>query len=240
MKRSIIATLFFIFALPRLAQLSSNHLKNEDGGNAFGSILLMYNQLGPAAERPSYNAFYYAMKGFLRLDHMDRLTNARYLTIVDYSLASSRKRLWVIDVPEHRIVQTSFVAHGKNSGLTMARLFSNKSGSHKSSLGFFLTGRTYVGKHGFSLKLRGIEPGINDQAFERSIVIHPASYATEEFVRHYGRLGRSFGCLALPPVINKKIISEIKNESCLFIYYPDKEYLNHSLLLTGVKRPNSL
>lgn len=142
------------------------------------------------------------------------------ITLIDFSLPSTQKRLWVIDLSTTTILAESYVAHGKNSGVTNAEKFSNRPNSYQSSLGFYKTGKTYYGKHGYSLRLYGLEKNINDLAFQRAIVMHPASYATEQFIEEHGRLGRSFGCPALPPDVSQKIIDYIKDESLLFIYHP--------------------
>lgn len=204
---------------------------SDDNSVGMSPISEKYNDLAPADQRPSYDAFRYGMEGYRKMLADGMLDNDRYLTIVDYSLPSTQKRMWVIDVKRDRIVQRSLVAHGRNSGVKRAHSFSNKPGSYKSSIGFFLTGKVYRGKHGLSLRLTGVEPGINDHARERDIVIHPASYATHSFIDRYGRLGRSYGCLALPPAVTSRIIREVKRRSSLFVYYPDSSYLEHSKFL---------
>lgn len=202
------------------------------------TIDLVYSELEPAVEKPSFDAFYYGMEGYLKMKDAGEIGNPRYLTIVDYSLPSTKKRLWVIDMDNHVIVQKTLVAHGKNSGVNRAHDFSNKPGTYMSSLGFFLTGHIYEGKHGLSLRLRGLEPGINDHARERDIVIHPADYATRAFIKQNGRLGRSFGCLALPPRVNKQIIMKVRRSALLFVYYPEPSYFRHSKILADVPLPN--
>jgi hypothetical protein len=114
-----------------------------------------------------------------------------------------------------------------------ANRFSNKKQSHESALGFFVTGKTYQGGQGYSLQLQGLDTGYNDHSLSRGIVIHAADYATGEYVTRYGRLGRSFGCPALHPALNRPIINLIKDGSVLFSYYPDPAYINHSLILNG-------
>jgi hypothetical protein len=124
------------------------------------------------------------------------------------------------------------VAHGRNTGDEFARSFSNKEGSLKSSLGFYVTENPIIGSHtGFSLMINGVEKGFNDNAERRAIIMHAADYATENFIRKYGRLGRSLGCPALPPELNKLIIETIKGGTCLFLYNPDKNYLSNSSFL---------
>jgi len=234
MKKITVSFLFLLFG-PGITTLSSHGVKTVLAINKDYEIEQSWEQLIPEDVRPEFKPFYYAVKGYWALRNSDQLTNIHYLTIIDFSLASSEKRLWVVDMRSNQIVERSLVSHGKNSGLYEAHSFSNIPGSHKSSLGFYLTGKAYEGKHGYSLRLTGLEKGINDNAEERAIVIHSASYATKSFVEQYGRLGRSYGCLALSPLSNRTIIPEIKNKSCLFIYYPDKGYLQKSRFLSSVE-----
>lgn len=154
-----------------------------------------------------------------------QLSKNNVITIIDFNLPSSKKRLWTIDVNSGEILIHSLVAHGKNSGDNKAQKFSNTPHSLQSSLGFYLTENTYFGKHGYSLRLKGMEKGINDKAFERAIVVHSADYVSEDFIKANGRLGRSFGCPALPKNINEKFINTTKEGSLLFIFHDS--YLEH-------------
>jgi hypothetical protein len=177
-------------------------------------------------------AFEYALKGFEKLRLSNRLKNTNIITIADYSQPSNKKRLYVIDLKDKKLLFNTYVAHGRNSGIIYATRFSNKEGSLMSSLGFFITGRTIISPHtGFSLSLNGVEKGINDLAMKRAIIMHGAPYMTEEFIKKYGRTGRSFGCPALPPDVYKPVIQTIKEGTCLFIYSPDAAYLSKSVLL---------
>ncbi len=185
----------------------------------------IYNLLGHSELKPSYKLFYAGIKGYNALIREQRLNNYRYLTLIDFSLSSKLRRLWVIDLESMQVVHNSLVAHGKNTGEEFAIKFSNIPKTNMSSLGFYVTGGTYYGKYGLSLYLDGIESGINDNARKRAIVMHSAPYATRNFINKYGRLGRSYGCPALPPAKSTEIIETIKDKSCLFIYYPDKNYL---------------
>ncbi len=175
-----------------------------------------------SATVPSLESFEIAYKGYENLKVQNKLENS-ILTIIDFSLSSNTKRLWVIDMDSNEVLYHTLVAHGMNSGEEFATNFSNKSESYKSSLGFYLTAEIYTGKHGSSLKLDGIEKGVNDNARERAIVIHGADYVSETFARNNGRLGRSQGCPALPNNLCPKIISKIKNKSVLFIYHPSRK-----------------
>jgi hypothetical protein len=142
------------------------------------------------------------------------------LTLIDFSLSSNEKRLWVIDLATKTILFNSLVAHGRNTGDEFAKRFSNSAESFKSSLGIYVTGEIYNGKHGKSLKLDGLEKGINDNARNRGIVMHAADYVSSFFIKAHNRLGRSQGCPALPAEFTEKIINKIKDKSCLYIYYP--------------------
>jgi L,D-transpeptidase catalytic domain len=153
------------------------------------------------------------------------------LTIIDYSLPSTARRLWVIDVPARRVVFNELVAHGAASGENYAAAFSNEPGSRQSSLGLFRTEDTYAGQHGESLRLSGLEPGINDRAMERAIVIHGAPYVSPTFIAARGELGRSWGCPALEHGVERRVIERIKGGTAFFVYYPDPHWLHTSRFL---------
>jgi hypothetical protein len=150
------------------------------------------------------------------------------LTIIDYSLPSTQKRLWVLDMKTGAVLFHELVAHGKNSGWEKPTKFSNVEGSLMSSIGVYVTGGTYVGKHGRSLTLDGLEAGFNDQARARAIVVHAADYATPEFAQKEGRLGRSWGCPALDPRVAMKVIDAIEGGSVVVGWYPDDAWLKAS------------
>lgn len=173
----------------------------------------------------SKDIFNIALTGYHQID---KLKNKKIITIIDYTKASTEERFFVINLDRKELIFRSFVAHGKNSGENFAKNFSNQSRSLESCLGFFLTAETYYGKHGYSLRLDGIENEINDNARKRSIVIHGANYVYQEFIDKYGRLGRSWGCPALPVDLSKQIIDSIANGSCLFAYSDNKEYFKKS------------
>jgi len=181
----------------------------------------------------SEDAFNYAMKGFDYLGKANLITKKNIVTIVDFSKPSTQKRLFVIDVSSGKILFNTWVAHGHNSGNEYANQFSNLPESHQSSLGFYSTMETYIGEHGYSLRLKGCEKGINDKAFERAIVIHGADYVSDQFINKRGTLGRSYGCPAIPTELSKKIIDVIKNGSCLFLYHPTKKYCTQSKILNS-------
>jgi len=172
----------------------------------------------------NYTAFKQALTGYYKI------TTERndIITLIDFTKPSTEERFYVLDIKQKKMLFSSHVSHGRNSGENYATSFSNQSGSYKSSLGFYLTGNTYYGKHGYSLILNGLEKGINDKAKERAIVIHGASYANPSAIAGKGRLGRSLGCPALPQAVSGAIINAIKNGSLLYIYADDKNYLEQS------------
>lgn len=183
---------------------------------------LVYSKLDSSQfNLPKLESFKEALIGFYELKDKG-LIQKEVLTLVDFSLSSNTKRLWVIDLSTNTILYNSLVAHGKNTGEEFAHSFSNTNSSFKSSLGFYVTGETYTGKHGMSLKLDGIEKGINDNARMRGVVIHGANYVSNAFIKYNNRLGRSLGCPAIPEDALKGIVNTIKNKSCLFIYHPSR------------------
>lgn len=176
----------------------------------------------------SFEIFYIAIAGYQQINNLNK---KGIISIIDFSKPSTEKRFFVIDLKNKRLIYKCFVAHGKNSGDNYAESFSNQPGSLKSSIGFFLTTETYYGGHGYSLRLEGLEKGVNDNARTRELVIHGASYVSEAFIRKTGRLGRSWGCPALPLENSKEIIDKISGGSCLFIYGNDNNYKENSAFL---------
>jgi hypothetical protein len=177
----------------------------------------------------SFKVFNIAFAGYHQINNLNKRS---IISILDFSKPSTEKRFFVIDLENKKLIYKCFVAHGKNSGENYAKSFSNQPESLKSSLGFFLTAETFSGDHGYSLRLNGLEKGINDNARAREIVIHGAEYVSEEFIKKYGRLGRSWGCPALPVEISKEIINKISGGSCLFIYADDSYYTENSVFLS--------
>ena len=158
-------------------------------------------------------------------------TNDRLLTVIDYSKASTEPRLWVLDLEREQVLFEELVAHGRGSGDNYATRFSNAEGSHQTSLGLFRTADTSVGSNGYSLRLDGLETGVNDRARERAIVMHGAPYVSAANLRTVGRLGRSHGCPALRPAIARTVIDTVKGRGLLFSYYPDPAWLAASKYL---------
>ena len=190
--------------------------------------ILICNQIGNYSL--SFEAFDLALTGYGELKDSLHLRE-NIITVVDFSQPSTKKRFYLINIDSKKVLFQDYVAHGKNTGVIEAKKFSNIANSNQSSLGFFKTGETYHGKNGLSLRLDGLEKGINNLARKRAIVIHAADYAEETFIKKYGRLGRSYGCPSLPPENYNKIIELIKNGTLLFIYSPQETYLHSSEIL---------
>ena len=193
----------------------------------------LYQQLKLKAAGLKKEVFAMALQGYKKLEALNRISRNGILSIVDFSKPSTKRRLYILDLKECRLVLNTLVAHGRNSGMIYARSFSNKPESNKSSLGFYTTLNTYWGEKGYALKLKGEEPGVNDNAYERNIVVHGSDYVTEKFMRSTGHLGRSLGCPAVPARYSKKVIDYIKNGSCLFIYHPAKKYFQQTKLINS-------
>ncbi|MCQ4257957.1 murein L,D-transpeptidase catalytic domain family protein [Stutzerimonas stutzeri] len=156
---------------------------------------------------------------------------AQRLAVIDFSLPSSERRLWIFDLKQRRLLLEEFVAHGMKSGENLATRFSNVLGSHQSSIGLFRTAESYSGKHGYSLRMDGLEPGVNDLARERAIVIHPADYVNPAWIATQGRIGRSQGCPAVRPEVARMVVDSLKGGQFMFSWYPDQEWLQSSAYL---------
>lgn len=179
---------------------------------------------------PSFNVFEKAYRGYLNLQAVGKLSqNKQILTICDLSLSANINRMWIIDLSQNKVLLHTLVAHGQGSGEEYAVKFSNKMNSHQTSLGFYVTGDTYTGEHGRSLYLHGMDRGFNNMAYERAIVVHGADYVSKDFICNNERLGRSWGCPAVPAKLSNKVIDHIKDGTCLFIYYPQEKYLKSSV-----------
>jgi len=190
---------------------------------------ILYSSLHFEGNQLNKEVFDKAFQGFENLKKSGNLNaDCHLLTVCDFSLSSNTKRLWVIDTNEKKILFNSLVAHGKNTGEEFAEKFSNTESSYQSSLGFYVTDVTYNGDNGYSLKLLGMDKGFNDAALDRAIVMHGADYVNEDFAKQHKRIGRSWGCPAIPRDLAEPIINTIKGKNVLFIYYPDENYLNSS------------
>ncbi|WP_431216703.1 murein L,D-transpeptidase catalytic domain family protein [Puia sp. P3] len=181
----------------------------------------------------SRKAFESAWTGYYKLRKKGFLRRSNILSICDFSQSSSNQRLYVIDVRNRRLLYRTYVAHGINSGEEFANSFSNKMESCKSSLGFYITKKTYSGINGMSLRIEGVDKGFNDNAAKRAIVIHGANYVSKRILNKYGVMGTTFGCPAIPSEMTSQIIPVVKNGSCFFIYYPSQKYLTKSAVLNS-------
>ncbi|MBA3537915.1 MAG: murein L,D-transpeptidase catalytic domain family protein [Tatlockia sp.] len=160
-----------------------------------------------------------------------KITHNNILTIIDYSLPSNEKRLWVFDLENKKLLFNTYVSHGIKSGALLSNSFSNKFNSKSSSIGVFKTDKTYYGRHGLSLQLDGLDSGFNDNASSRSVVMHGGWYVDENFIQKYGRSGRSWGCPALPENLSSAIINTIKDDSLFVVYYPSDSWFLKSKFL---------
>jgi hypothetical protein len=195
-------------------------------------VTRLYDSAGLQKAGLSKQAFTYALNGYLKMRSNHSLQNSQYLTIVDFSQSSRQKRFYLIDVPACKLVVNTFVAHGRNTGVDMATKFSNSPESNESSLGFYVTKGTYIGKHGLSLRIDGLENGFNDKAEARGIVVHAADYVNAGRVNS-AYMGRSQGCPALPNEIAPQVINMIKDGTAMFLYYPSETYLKGSRILNS-------
>ena len=186
-------------------------------------ILRQAPNMSPKALDVSLRAYRHAVA--------DGINKKPMLTVIDFSKPSNEKRLWIINMKTDRVVDKARVAHGKGSGMLYATNFSNTPGTDASSLGVYVTGNTYYGKHGRSLRLHGLENGINNNAYNRTIVLHSAWYVSNSFVKEHGRTGRSWGCPAVSQTQAPKIISTIKQGSIMVAYYPNSHWINTSQFL---------
>ena len=225
-----------VFAAPKtfnvnLLALNKDLVSVSAMGNENALFYNVYDDLQLSEKGLSRKVFEYAVKGFNKIRANGAIENDGILSIADFSKPSSQKRLFIIDVKNSRLLFNTYVAHGMRSGKEFANTFSNAMESNKSSIGFYKTADTYIGKHGYSMRLQGLERGFNDNAYKRDIVMHAANYVNEGMIRSKGCIGRSWGCPALPEYLNRPIIDKIKNGTCLFIFGTDKKYLLRSVML---------
>lgn len=231
----LVFILFFLFC----GTFSGNTLQSNasESSKEIGDTLpisttkKLYSELHLEKEIP-FKAFEQAYTGYQKIK-----TNKPILTLIDFSKPSTKERMYVLDLNQRKVLFKTHVAHGKNSGNNYTTSFSNKQGSNQSSLGFFLTEKTYQGRNGYSLVIAGLEKNINDKAKDRAVVIHGADYVSPNLIKSMGRLGRSFGCPALPRNINKPIIDAIKGGSVIYAFSEkfNEKYLQESTILSKVK-----
>ncbi len=226
---SFLIPLFF-FSLTISAQQTNFLYKSFSTGNndtaKISEADKLFDSLNLGKLGLGRRAYEYAVIGYDILKAKGKLANDKILSIVDFSLPSNKKRLFVIDLKNYKLLFVDYVAHGRNSGLHKALYFSNQPESFKSSVGFYTTLATYSGAHGYSLRLEGYEVGFNNNALKRDIVIHSADYVHESVVKSHGYLGSSLGCPALSPAIYKNVMNQIKKSTCLFVYENDFNYIN--------------
>ncbi|WP_448671185.1 murein L,D-transpeptidase catalytic domain family protein [Pseudoxanthomonas mexicana] len=196
-----------------------------------GRLAEALHRAAPGVDREVLAMATHAMACTLRRGDAD--VPMRRLSVIDYSRPSTQPRLWVFDLEKARLLFEERVAHGRNTGENLATRFSNATGSYMSSLGAFVTQEAYRGSNGYSLRLQGLEPGFNDKARERAIVIHGAPYVSDALVRSQGRLGRSLGCPAVSTAVARPLIDSIRGGSFVFAYYPDPAWLKQSRLLSA-------
>jgi len=222
-----IAALFVSLPLTLLAMPAhaANFFANSATNPAPGTSSL-HHQLKQLAPQATPDALRMAAQALSCAD-----PNAERLAVIDYSLPSSEPRLWVFDLAQHELLFEELVSHGQGSGDAMAEVFSNTPNSHQTSLGLFRTMNSYYGSNGYSLRLQGLEPAVNDLAYERAIVIHGADYVSEDFITQTGRLGRSHGCPAVRTDVTYPLIDSIKEEQYVFAYSPDPAFLAESTYL---------
>lgn len=195
---------------------------NQSNSVNLSDTQILYNEIGLEGIL-NYNVFDQALYGHSNLSRYFK--NKDIITIVDFTIPSTHKRMYIIDLKNKKLLFHNLVSHGENSGDLYATSFSNRIGSHQSSLGFYRTENTYQGKNGYSLVINGLEKGINDNAKKRMVVIHGAHYCQESVITETGKLGTSEGCPAIPHSLKTDIINNIKNGTMLFIYANDHEYL---------------
>ncbi len=218
--------LFFVLILNPLSFFIGT--SSEKDAKADSECFTLYERI--CGETPLIN--YEAFRQAIAASHLVETAKNHIITLIDFTKPSTEDRFFVFDIKAGKILFKSVVAHGRNSGGNYATSFSNRNGSYQSSPGFYLTGETYQGGNGYSLILNGLEKGINDKARERAIVIHGADYCNPSFITSSGRLGRSFGCPALPHSIAKDVIDTIKTGSLLYIYTDNENYRNQTTFLS--------
>lgn len=231
-----LSTIFLSFSSPSATDVrpvnNDSLVSATAPAEATSAYASLYQQLSLEKEGLSKDAFDYAVKGYQKLVDEGAVTNSQYLTIVDLSQSSRKKRFYLLDLQNNQLVLNTFVSHGRNSGIDEAKYFSNDFNSNQSSLGFYVTRTPYQGKHGLSLRLSGMEKGFNDNAEARGVVVHGAPYVNASRVNS-AYMGRSQGCPALPETEYAKVINLIKDGSVLFIFNPNTDYLQSSELING-------
>ena len=221
--KKLASAIIFSFLIANTGPLSAVPAPVQSSESRFLALLKLAPRLSPQALEAGLNAL-------KRLQGTGTKVRADVLTVIDYTKPSTERRLWVFDIAHTRVLFEELTAHGKNSGDNQAVRFSNAPNSLMTSLGAFLTGDTYIGKHGLSLRLKGLEKGVNDNSMERAIVIHAAAYISDVIARSKGRIGRSWGCPAVRPQISRRLIEAVQGGTLVLAYYPDRFWLRNSKL----------
>ncbi len=225
---------FFILSscTPPITACQASESSTEEPAAAFEQYVhSLYETIGLKKRGLDFDLFRYALIGYFNLKKRGAIPKDGIISIIDFRKSCNESRFYVIDLARQKVLYQTLVAHGRHSGDIYTRYFSNKPGSLKSSLGFFVTGDTYNGEYGYSLYLYGLDGSFNDKAKARGIVMHGAPYVTRSFVKEHGKIGRSQGCPALPAGLHINIINTIMGGTCLFQFYEDKMYLQKSVLL---------
>ena len=228
----VLTSFLFIFAAKK-EPVARNQATLVSAGKFSETPAVLFSELHLSEAGMDQTVFSSALQGLKKLDSTGIIRKDSIITIIDFSQPSNKKRLYVLDLATKQLLFNTLVAHGRNSGSLWTSSFSNATSSLKSSPGFYVTGETYTGENGYSLRLDGLEKNINDNARARSIVMHGAPYVDQSSINTLGFLGRSWGCPAIPEALHKAIINTIKDGTCLFIYSPDKNYQLHSTLLNS-------
>ncbi|RON03418.1 hypothetical protein BK659_23205 [Pseudomonas brassicacearum] len=213
---SLAATTLSAICTPVLAASTHNQA-------LYNSLAQVAPELNPQALQSALSAMQCAINNGAR--------QAERLAVIDYSQPSTARRLWIFDLRKKSLVLRDLVAHGQKSGENFATQFSNRVGSYQSSLGLFRTQESYQGSHGYSLRMDGLEPGFNDRARDRDIVIHAADYVSPLWSERQGRIGRSLGCPAVRPQVARQVIDTLKDGQFMFSWYPDQRWLKSSAYL---------
>jgi hypothetical protein len=242
-KRTVVALVALLFSATAVkanptfttseAKAAARAAKRAEMKMILATASSIYKEMDLEDSGLSRKAFESAWTGYYKLRKKGLLHRSNILSICDFSQSSGNQRLYVIDVRNRRLLYRTYVAHGINSGEEFAISFSNRMESCKSSLGFYITKRTYSGINGVSLRIEGVDRGFNDNAAKRAIVIHGANYVSKRILNKYGVMGTTFGCPAIPSEMTSQIIPVVKNGSCFFIYYPSKKYLSQSSVLNS-------
>lgn len=223
---TILTLLSLLFLASNITSSTATHAKPIEQPKSF-NLNTEINSLGKLAPDLNKKVLKIALNAYNKATDKGNVKK-HILTVIDYSLPSSKQRMWVFDLNKKQLLYHTHVAHGRNSGLTVPHHFSNQSSSKETSLGLYITRDTYSGSKGYSLNLQGLEKGFNDNAYSRRVVMHGAWYVEPGFIKKAGRAGRSWGCPSVAKSLAKPIINTIKNGSVLFAYYPDKAYLQRS------------